>query len=819
MYSIEEIAGILQAKAIIKKQGEKISYLLTDSRRVAFPTSSLFIALHSERRNGHDFIGDVFEQGVRNFIVEREDEAEAFEANFLLVENTLKALQQLAAYHRSTFHYPVVGITGSNGKTIVKEWLYQLLSPCYNIIRSPRSYNSQIGVPLSVWQMGNRHNLGLFEAGISERGEMEILAQIIRPTVGVLTNIGEAHKEGFNNIEEKAREKFRLFDDAETVICNGDDFVVQQTIPNNHHYKIFSWGRKRENEVVILSVHKIPPATVIHFIYEKKEFEVTIPFTDDASIQNAFTCLCVMLYLNIDISVVQKRIKELHAVEMRLQLVQAINGSSLINDSYSFDISSFTIALDFLLQQHQYPFKTVILSDLPGKAEDSLYADVATMLEVKNIMHAIAIGEKWQRKQQLLSSKIAITEFYRTTEDFLHHFHNNQFKNEAILLKGARTFAFERIVSVLEKKVHQTVMEINLTAMAHNLKQYQSQLRAGTKLMAMVKAFGYGSGSAEIGNLLQFHKVDYLAVAYTDEGVDLRKANIRLPILVLNVDEAAFDALIENNLEPELFSFEIFKAFDNYLQKQGLQQYPVHLKIDTGMHRLGFEEKDLSELSILLRSNHRIAVKSVFSHLAASEDPNEDAFTQQQVNVFNRCCKKLEEILAYPFIKHIANSAAIFRHTNTQLDMVRLGIGLYGIDSSAEHHLDLQTVCTLKTTVAQLRQVKAGDTIGYNRRGKVARDSLIATIRIGYADGFSRKLSNGIGHVYIKDKTAPVIGTVCMDMTMIDVTDIEGVQEGDEVEIFGANIPVQQVAQWCKTISYEILTNINQRVKRVYVEE
>ncbi len=751
--------------------------------------------------------------------MEKDFDTKAFDANFLIVENTLKALQQLAAYHRSQYIYPVIGITGSNGKTIVKEWLYQLLSPDRNIIRSPRSYNSQIGVPLSVWQMNEQYDLAIFEAGISERDEMQALAEIIQPTIGVLTNIGEAHKEGFDNIEQKSKEKFKLFDKAETVICNGDDPVIQQAISNDHLYKIFSWGREDKNDIVIASVNKNQHSTNINYSYKKEESFISIPFTDDASVQNAITCLCVMLYFKIKADVIQHRMQQLHAMEMRLQLVQAVNGSSLINDSYSFDINSFNIALDFLLQQHQYPFKTVILSDLPSNADEELYKDVASVLELKNIKRVIAIGEKWESKQSLLSKRIQIAEFYKSTNDFLAHFNSNHFKNEAILLKGARVFAFEKIVSALEKKVHQTLMEINLTAMTHNLKQYQMQLQPGTKLMAMVKAFAYGSGSAEIGNLLQFHKVDYLAVAYADEGIELRKANIRLPVLVLNVDEAAFDALIENNLEPEIFSFEILNAFDMHLQKQGLQQYPVHIKIDTGMHRLGFEEEDINALAELLRHNNRLVVKSVFSHLAASEDRNEDAFTQQQVAIFKRCCLNLQQVLGYPFIKHIANSAAIFRHKDIQLDMVRLGIGLYGADSSAQDQLNLQNVCTLKTTIAQLRKVKAGDTIGYNRRGKVDKDSLIATIRIGYADGFSRRLSNGVGQVYIKGKMAPVIGTVCMDMTMIDVTNIDDVQEGEEVEIFGNNITVQQFAKWCNTISYEILTNINQRVKRVYVEE
>lgn len=819
MYTIERIAKIIHAEAAIGSEDAKIVHLITDSRRIAFPQTSLFFALQTARRNGHDFIQDAYEQGVRSFVADKSFAADAFkEANFLVVEDTLKALQTLAAYHRTQFNYPVIGITGSNGKTIVKEWLYQLLHEDYLIIRSPRSYNSQIGVPLSVWQMNENYDLGIFEAGISEKNEMKALAEIIQPTIGVFTNLGDVHKEGFESIEQKAKEKLKLFNKAEVLICNNDP-VIAEAIPENHSYKIFKWSSNEDADVRIISIDKGGSSTSINGSYQNKSFTFSIPFTDEASIENAITCLCVLLYLKIDIDVIAERLKKLHAVEMRLQLIPAVNGCSVINDSYSFDINSFNIALDFLLQQHQYSSTTVFISDLPSQDNIESYNDAAAILHAKNIHRVIAIGEKWYAHPDILSPEVFVTEYYKSTADFINHFNANHFKNEAILLKGARVFGFEKIVALLEQKVHQTVMEINLTAMSHNIRQYRMHLKQGTKLMAMVKAFGYGSGSAEIGNLLQFNKVDYLAVAYADEGVELRKAGVHLPILVLNVDEAAFDALIENNLEPELFSFHIFKSFNNYLDKQGLQQYPVHIKLDTGMHRLGFEEKDMPELSKLLKSNNNVVVKSVFSHLAASEDPEEDAFTQQQAEVFVQCCKELQNVLQYSFIRHISNSAAIFRHPQLQFDMVRLGIGLYGMESTAEQQLSLQTVCSLKTTIAQLRKVKAGETIGYNRKGKVTKDSLIATIRIGYADGFNRHLSNGAGEVFIRGHRAKVIGTVCMDMTMIDVTDIDGVNENDEVEIFGNNIPVREVAKRSNTIAYEILTSINQRVKRVYVEE
>lgn len=818
-YTIQHIAGVLKAGASFHQSAAPIGHLITDSRRIVFPATSLFFALHTRRRDGHHFIEEVYSRGVLNFVVENGFDTTPFnDANFIFVDDTLLALQQLAAYHRSQFNCPVIGITGSNGKTIVKEWLYQLLSPDYNIVRSPRSYNSQIGVPLSVWEMNEEHTLAIFEAGISEPGEMQALQQIIQPTVGIFTNIGEAHKENFANAGEKITEKLLLFNQAKTIVYGSDNIQLQEKVAmlKAGH---FNWGFNNSAAVNISRIHKDTGTTTIAATYDNRPVNITIPFTDDASIENAITCLCVCLLLKMNATTIAERMLTLQAVEMRLQLVQAINNCAVINDSYSFDITSLSIALDFLLQQQQHSQKTVIISDIPHSEEAELYTQVAEMLRVKQINRVITIGRQWLAFDALVKNAVAITQHYPTTETFIQQFSANHFRNEAILLKGARSFGFEKIAALLEKKVHQTLMEINLTSMAHNLKQYQQQLNPGVKLMAMVKAFGYGSGGAEVANLLQFHKVDYLAVAYADEGVELRKAGISLPILVMNIDTAAFEAMIQYDLEPELFSFNLLNSFSSFLKKQGIQQYPVHIKLDTGMHRLGFEERDMPALCALLNSNRQLVVRSVFSHLAASEDKNEDTFTQHQANVFITCCKQIEETLTYPFTKHISNSAAIFRNHHLQFDMVRLGIGLYGVDTAFEHQLQLQTVATLKTTIAQLRHVKAGETIGYNRKGKVLRDSLIATIRIGYADGFDRRMGGGKGCVYINGVMAPVIGSVCMDMTMIDVTGISHVQEGNEVEIFGNHITVQQVAAWCNTIAYEVLTGISQRVKRVYIEE
>ena len=821
VYTIEVIAKVIGAEPQINNSKVVIKNLLTDSRRIAFPATSLFFALQSTRRDGFSFIEELYKQGVTNFVLNQLPESSKYpEANFLIVHNTLQALQQLAAWHRSHFHYPVIGITGSNGKTIVKEWLYQVLSPEYNIIRSPRSYNSQIGVPLSVWQMNSQHTLAIFEAGISQPNEMNKLEHIIQPTIGILTNIGEAHQEGFESVAQKVKEKLQLFTHAETLFCNKDNVIINESISSLSIPKLQTWSLQQNASLFIQKIEKEQHRTIISAVHNQSEnIDITIPFTDNASIENAITCWNVCLYLKLPHSVIVERMAQLQTVDMRLQLLKAVNGCSLINDSYSFDINSFNIALDFLLQQHQYSSKTVIISDFAIATDDSLYYQIADVLAIKKINRIITIGESWYRLQDIFKDKIRRATHFISMQSYLDQLHTSQFHNEVILLKGARKFGFERIVAQLVDKVHSTVMEINLTALANNLKAYQQQLHPGTKLMAMIKAGGYGSGSAEVANVLQYHKVDYLAVAYADEGVELRKAGISLPILVLNVDEAAFETIVDNNLEPELFSFSILRNFNSYLFKQGIQQYPVHIKLDTGMHRLGFEEKDIPELIAMLSNTKSIAVKSVFTHLAASEDEEEDFFTQQQYEIFNRCSNRLQNALKYHFIRHIANSAAIFRHPNIQLDMVRLGIGLYGVDSAHEHQLQLQTVCTLKTTIAQLRWINAGETVGYNRRGKVDKKELIATLRIGYADGVSRRLSNGVGSVWIKGKLAPIIGNVCMDMLMVTATNIEGVQEGDEVEIFGKNIPVQLVAHQCGTISYEILTGINQRVKRIYIEE
>lgn len=794
-YSIQNIAQVIAPGSVIV-YNTIIEHLLLDSRKVYSPSSSLFFALPGLRRDGHTYISELYKKGVRNFVVSQQVDHSLFPgANFLNVDDTLAALQQLAAWHRTQFSIPVIGITGSNGKTIVKEWLYQLLHLDYNIVRSPRSYNSQIGVPLSVWQMNKQHTLGIFEAGISQPGEMERLEKVIQPTIGILTNIGEAHSSGFTSAEEKEKEKRKLFKSS----------VFPAVLE-------------------IISTEKSLASTQITAKHNTGNINIEIPFTDDASVQNAITCWQLLLQLGYTNDVIQERMKSLMPVNMRLELKKGINQCTIINDSYSTDLSSLEIALNFLDAQHSENQKTVILSDFfqSGIEDKILYQQIFKKIKEHKVSRLIGIGDNITETVQnsIIGTGDNIkTEFYASTDEFLEQFLSSNFKEEVILIKGARVFAFEKIVQRLEQKVHQTVLEINLNAVAHNLKEYQQLINPSVKIMAMVKAFAYGSGGAEIAAILQYHKVDYLAVAYADEGVELRKAGIHLPIMVMNPEVSSFDTIIEHNLEPELYSFELLHLFDIFLQQEGLQQYPVHIEIETGMNRLGFSVNEIEKLGATLTSTSSFKVQSAFSHLASSEEAAQDEFTLHQFELFKKTVDELKEKIGYSFISHIANSAAVVRHPELQMDMVRLGIGLYGVDSAGSGKLSLQTVTTLKSTIAQMKHLKKGDSVSYNRKGKVESDVVIATVRIGYADGFPRRLGNGIGKVWVKGKLAPVIGTVCMDMFMINVTGIQGLKEGDDVIIFGEKLPIQEFAAWADTIPYEIMTGISQRVKRVYFEE
>jgi alanine racemase len=831
-YTIKQIAKFTEGKmANHNADLPAPAYLSLDSRKIISPGDTIFFAIKTLHHDGNAFVEALYIKGVRNFVTSNKkiDIKKAPLANVILVEDSIFALQMLAAHHRDQFKMlKVIGITGSNGKTVVKEWLNQLLEADFSIVRSPKSYNSQIGVPLSVLNINESHNLAIFEAGISRPDEMQHLEKIIKPTIGLLTNIGQAHDEGFENKTQKINEKLTLFTYAKKLVfCSDDDeikdavFVFQNKIkPENSSLELFSWGKSSDNKLQISSLNKNKNRTKIEGVYKGKNISISIPFTDEASIENAINCWCVLLLLNKEEKEISKRFDILYPIAMRLELKQGINHCTIINDSYSNDLHSLAIALSFLEQQKQHKKHTVILSDIlqSGKKPNELYAEVAHLFQHRKIERLIGIGPGIFSQQDAFSF-LKDKQFFLTIEEFLISISRLNFRDETVLIKGARSFGFEQISHKLEQKIHQTVLAINLNAIVHNLKQYKSLLKPSTKIMAMVKAFSYGSGSYEIASVLEYHKVDYLAVAYADEGIELRKGGITLPIMVMNAETSTFDSLVNNNLEPEIFSFSILNEFENFLKSSGINYYPVHIKIDTGMHRLGFTSDDVEALCHLLGGDTLVKVVSVFTHLVAGENEKEDDFTLQQSNIFENCCKKIEQSLRYKFIKHVANTAAISRHQQLQMDMVRLGIGLYGIDSNKTMQSRLKNVTTLSTTVSQIKKVSAGDSVGYGRKARLKRDSIIATVRIGYADGYPRNLGNGKGNMLLNNKLAPVVGNICMDMTMLDVTELETIHEGDEVIVFGEDLPLYSLAEWAETIPYEIMTGISQRVQRVYFEE
>ena len=837
-HSIEEVVKASGGKLIVSsKKVYSIQELLLDSRKLIHPADTLFFALSGLKLDGHNYIDELFKKGVRNFVVSKAldfTEEKYPDSNFILVKDTTAALQKLTAAHRAKFTLPVIAVTGSNGKTVVKEWLYQLLHEDYNIVRNPKSYNSQIGVPLSVWLINKEHNLGIFEAGISESGEMDKLEKVIKPDIGVLTNIGEAHSEGFLSSRHKTKEKLNLFVNADILIYCKDYFDINQSIAEinalskgsdetENKIKTFTWSMSSEADVQVISVMQKDNQSFISCKFQNKELDFQIPFSDRASVENALHCACVMLYLKRDFDTIKERMKHLSRIAMRLEMKDAINNCSLINDTYNSDIVSLKIAIDFLKQQNQYAKKTVILSDIlqSGRGELDLYSEVANILSENKVSRLVGVGPAMMRMKKTFEKNDALqVSCFESTEDLLKSLDSSTFQSEVILLKGARKFRFEVIGKFLEKKVHETVLEINLNAIANNLKVYQGLLKPETKIMAMVKAFSYGSGSFEIANALQFSRVDYLAVAYADEGVELRKNGIKLPIMVMNPEQRSFETMIHYDLEPEIYSLNMLDKFAEVLAllRNNGNKYKIHLEMETGMNRLGFEAAEIPLLIERLKLNHQLQVASVFSHLAASEDKDYDEFTQQQITRFDEMSSAITAQFDYKIIRHILNSTGITRHTTAQFDMVRLGIGLYGIDASEKVQGKLMNVQTLKTTISQIKHVKKGDTVGYGRVGKVTKDKTIATVGIGYADGLSRKLSGGKGKMLVNGKLAPVIGNVCMDMAMLDITGIDA-NEGDDVIVFGQQPGIEDIAAAAETIPYEILTSISARVKRVYYQE
>jgi alanine racemase len=808
---IQNIVSILKARAVGNTAEAVIDTVSIDSRSLQNSAHTLFFALVGPNNDAHAYIKDLIATGVQNFVVLHIPEGCADKANFLIVENTLDALHQFAAYYRCLFHFPVIGLTGSNGKTIVKEWLNFLLSPDFNVIRSPKSYNSQVGVPLSIFAINEKHNLGIFEAGISTVNEMEKLEKIIQPTIGILTSIGSSHDEGFLDLEEKIKEKLILFKDAEIIIYQKRD-LIEKYIPSST--ETFTWSFKNaEADVFVYKKETENQNTTVYYKYKGNSQELIIPFQDSASIENAISCLMTMLYFDYDIETIQSRMLLLFPVEMRLKVKNGINNCSLIDDSYSSDFQSLKIALDFLESQKQFPKKTVILSDIfqSGLSNEELYSKVSQLIVSNNISRVIGIGETISAFKDTFVNCIT----FNTTAEFISNFENLNFSNETILIKGARSFQFEEIVYLLEEKTHETVLEINLNAISYNLNFFKSKLKPNVKIMVMVKAFGYGNGGLEIAKLLEHHKVDYLGVAFADEGISLKNGGIHLPIMVLNPENTSFSAIIQYQLEPEIYCLKGLYAFLKIAKEKNLHHFPIHIKLDTGMHRLGFEEDTIEELIATLKGNDNVQIQSILSHLATSDDLIYRDFTLSQINLFDTMSSRIVRELGVNPIRHILNTSGISNYPDSQFNMVRLGIGLYGVSNDPAEQKYLENVGTLKSVISQIRTISAGESVGYGRKFMAEKPTKVATIPIGYADGISRAWGNGVGFVTIKDKKAKILGSICMDMLMVDVTEID-CTEGDSVIIFGESPTVSHIAEKLNTIPYEVLTSISQRVKRVF---
>lgn len=786
-----------------------ITNLVIDSRKVVVTEGTLFFAIRGERNNGHNHIIELYSSGVRQFIIENDIQLNVLEgANILRVTSTIEALQAITAHHRKQYDLPVIGLTGSNGKTIIKEWLYQLLSKDYNLVKNPGSYNSQVGVPLSVWQLQAYHQLAIFEAGISRPGEMDKLARIIDPTIGIFTTIGSAHDEGFSSEAEKIEEKLKLFTRVKTIVYCRDHDAIHAAITKKG-LSALTWSLKQDAHVRIQK-----SGNKYVFDYAEHNYELELPFYDQASIENAFHCIALLLLLGYDQVKLQERIQFLRAIPMRLELKEAINHCQVIDDTYNNDLGGLQISLDFMASQQQKKKKRLILSDIlqSGLDDETLVRRIAEQVNNSSTVSFIGIGPVLSRHQKYFKKEAS---FYNDANEFLNRVSLLEFQNELILVKGARVFQFEKIVAQLQKKVHGTIMEIDLGAMVNNLNFFKSRLHSSTKIMAMVKAFAYGSGSTEVASLLQYHNVNYLGVAYADEGIELRNNNIAVPIMVMNPSEESFHSILSHTLEPEIYSFKILQAFLNFLNNRPSK---IHLKLDTGMHRLGFDEHEVGNLIEILIAHPHVNVASIFSHLAGADEKDHDAFSKLQGQKFLLQAERISNALGYKPLYHILNSPGILRLPELQMDMVRLGIGLYGVDPTAENFQQLKPVASLKTIISQIKEIRAGESIGYGRRGMAMTDMTIATLAIGYADGFSRAFSRGVGEVLVNNKRAKVIGNVCMDMTMVDITGIEA-KEGDEVIIFGEGMPIQTVAAKINTISYEILTNTSERVKRIFVAE
>ena len=817
-YSIEKVTTLIGARRIGETDAQ-IGWLLTDSRSLCFPEETLFFALRSARNDGHRYIADLYRRGVRNFVVEAKGYDDFLPgANFLIVPSPLAALQRLAERHRDEFDVPIIGITGSNGKTMVKEWLYQLLLPSQKIVRSPRSYNSQIGVPLSVWLLNEQTEVGIFEAGISQPGEMFALRDIIQPTIGVFTSLGTAHQENFRSMEEKCMEKLELMHDTEAMVyCSDNDTVSRCIRRMQYKGEKIAWSQCDEQAALFVkSTTSLPHSTRITYIWKDEENCFEIPFIDEASVEDVITCAAVALYMGLTPAQLADRMPRLEPVAMRLEVKEGQRGCVLINDSYNSDVNSLDIALDFM-NRREAAKKTLILSDIfqTGTSPEALYAQVSDLAVKRGIDKFIGIGSELAAQADKI--QIADKLFFADVPHFLSSEAFATLRDELILLKGSRSFGFDQITEQLEQKVHETILEVNLNSVVENLNYYRSFLKSETKMVCMIKADAYGAGAVEIAKTLQDQRVDYLAVAVADEGVTLRKAGITANIMIMNPEMTAFKTMFDYELEPEVYSFRLMEALIKAARKEGITGWPVHIKFDTGMHRLGFDPvEDIDELIDHLVHQQAIIPRSVFSHFVGSDSDGFDDFSARQFALFEEGSRKLQSAFPHHILRHMDNSAGIEHFPERQMDMCRLGIGLYGVDP--RDNRILHTVSTLKTTILQLRHVPKGETVGYSRKGKIERNSVIAAIPIGYADGLNRHLGNRHGYCLVNGQKAEYVGNICMDVAMIDVTDIP-CKEGDQVEIFGEHLPVTQLSDELDTIPYEVLTGVSDRVKRVYFQD
>ena len=820
-YTIENVTALIGARRF-GHSATQVEWLLTDSRSLVFPETTLFFALRTKVGDGHRYVADLYRRGVRNFVVgtlPAEHETAFPDANFLQVMSPLKALQRLAERHREEHDIPVIGVTGSNGKTVVKEWLYQLLSPTLHVTRSPKSYNSQVGVPLSVCLLGEHSEIGIFEAGISQPGEMAALRAIIQPTIGVMTNIGPAHQENFESVEEKCHEKLSLFQDAKVLVYCADDAVVDECVATSLlRGERLAWSRQNPSAALFVSaVETLERGTRITYRFPGAEAAMTIPFTDDASTVNCIHCLAVLLSLNFSAEEIANRMKRLEPVAMRLEVIQGVRNCTLINDTYNSDAASLDIALDFMARRPeiQNKQKVLILSDMfqTGLPATELYAKVAELLNRRAIDHFIGVGPEISHAHSLFLMKKS---FFPSGEALADSGLLDTLHDSLVLIKGSRPFGFEKITAALSLRVHETTLHVNLDALAGNLNFYRSFMKPETKMVCMVKASAYGAGSVEVAKTLQDRGVNYLAVAVADEGAELRRAGITAGIIVMNPEMTAFKTLFDYELEPEVYNFKLLDALIKAAEKEGIQGFPVHIKLDTGMHRLGFDPRlDLPALIDRLHHQTSVIPRSVFSHFVGSDSPDFDDFSARQFALFDEASKTLQAAFSHKILRHICNSAGIERFPERHLDMVRLGLGLYGIDPIDNR--SLQNVTTLRTTILQIRECPKGDSVGYSRRTVLERDSRIAAIPIGYADGLNRHLGNRRGYCLVNGQRADYVGNICMDVCMIDVTDTD-CREGDTVEIFGDNLPPAELARLLDTIPYEILTSVSDRVKRIYFQ-